>query len=499
MGTNGTVTHPLRISSDMKYARWYPGTVALPGNRAFIFGGWDRDEVSTPPVGTPTGTSMAMENFFNNTNYNLPAKWRLSGYLPSSGTPINQVVAPAPEVYDGTTDSTHTLENARLIHFDWYPNAVVVQTGPDDDDWKVLVDGADLWETTAELGGESSSRNTASFRKTYLVDVQGALSDPDRNVPQVRAGKWIKYVDMASNQHCPFSANANLMELDTEGKVVSHKLYHIGGRNGPQTSTTGWTNTAAGEYLDLTAFSKVRLPGDPPQPMPKWAPIEGKLYQRARQNYATPLPDGKILVMGGNGGTLSGIESWSLHCQMFDPATGQITRMDKTFIPRDEHGIIQLYPDGREFFGGQNRNGISQDGSPNDPGGDPDVGVNCAQFFSPPYLFDSNANAAVRPAITSYPRTIDYGVDFNVGVDNSASISSVVLIRTGSMSHSLNTDLRYVKVPFSDIGGNLLRVTAPVLPGTAIGGYYMLFVVNSQGVPCVAKKVILGRAVQNRI
>ncbi len=493
MGENGTVTHPGRLPSDMRYARWYPCTIALPGNKAFIFGGWDRDETAVPPVGTPTGTTMALANFFASTNYNLPANWRLSGYLPSSGTPATKVVAPAPDVYDGTTDSTITLENARLFHPAWYPNGLVVQTGPNAADWQVLVNSGRLYEEIAEDEGEASPSAERLARGTFLVDVQGATADPERETPNVRAGKWIKLIDTAANTHAPFSANANLMELDTEGKVVSHKLYHFGGRIG-----TGTTVTDTGEVLDLTSFSQVRLPGAPPIPMPKWQMIPGKLYQRARQCYATCLPDGKILIMGGNGGTLGGVENWSLHCQMFDPATGQITRMDKTYIPRDEHGIIQLYPDATVYFGGQNRNGISTSGNPFSPGGDPDVGVNCAQFYSPPYLFDANTNASVRPVITSAPRTIDYGVDFNVGVDNAADIASVVLIRTGSMSHSLNTDLRYVKVPFSDVGGNVLRVTAPVLPGTAIGGYYMLFAVNSKGVPAVAKKVILGRAVENR-
>ena len=492
MGANGTVTHPGRIPSDMRYARWYPGTVALPGNKAFIFSGWDRDESAVPPLTTNySSTSMAMANFFNNTNYTLPKNWRLSGYLPASGTPGTKVVAPAPEIYDGNTDTTYTLENARTYHAEWYPNSLVVQTGPNKDDWAVVADAGDLYESVAEIGGETSARASSTFRKTFLIDVQGALADPNRDVPNVRAGKWVKYVDTAANQHAPFSANASMIELDTQGKVVSHKLYHFGG-----SSPSGTTSNA--ESIDFANLSKVRAPGAAPIETPKWQTLPGKLYQRARQNYATPLPDGKILIMGGNGGILGGVENWSLHAQMFDPATGEITRMDKTYIPRDEHGIIQLYPDGRVYFGGQNRNGISVDGSLGDPGGDPDVGVNVAQFYSPPYLFDANTNASVRPTITSYPGTIDYGVDFNVGVASADVIKSVVLIRTGSMSHSLNTDLRYVKVPFSSVTQGTLRVTAPVNPGTAIGGYYMLFVVNDKGVPAVAKKVILGRAVENR-
>ena len=85
MGTNGTVTHPERLPSDMRYARWYPTAIALPGNKAIIFAGWDRDEINRPVPNAPNATSTALTNFFNSTNYNLPWNWRLAGFLASGG------------------------------------------------------------------------------------------------------------------------------------------------------------------------------------------------------------------------------------------------------------------------------------------------------------------------------------------------------------------------------------------------------------------------------
>jgi hypothetical protein len=66
------------------------------------------------------------------------------------------------------------------------------------------------------------------------------------------------------------------------------------------------------------------------------------------------------------------------------------------------------------------------------------------------------------------------------------------------MSHGLCTDRRYIKLPYSNIGGNVLRVTAPVLPGTAVGGYYLLFVTNDHDTPAMGKKVILGTQIASR-
>ncbi|HYG21958.1 MAG TPA: galactose oxidase early set domain-containing protein [Verrucomicrobiae bacterium] len=492
----GTVTHPDPVPSDMRYARWYPGCVALPGNKAFIFGGWDRDEIAIPTGTAPNSSSTWLTNFFASETWSnsLPWNFKLAGFLSSAaGTPANQVTQPVPEVYDGNTDTTIALENARLLHPAWYPNSCVVQTGTNAHDWKVLVNSGILFEDAAEAGGElGSASSEQAARHTYLVDVQGAMADSDRETPNVREGKWLKYVDTATNIFAPFSANADMMELDTNGMVLSHRLYHIGGRN------TSSAVTASSMYLEMASLSKPRLPGEPPIPMPKWTTIPGSLVVRARQNYATPMPDGKICIIGGNGTGNSGMEAWSMHVQILDPATGLISTMDKSQVPRDEHGIIHLWPDGRVYMGGQNRNGLTPAGNPFAPAGDSDLGVASAQFFTPPYLFDANTNEAVRPVITAYPSQIDYGINFDVTVDNAESIGSVCIIRTGSMSHSLCTDRRYIKLPFTRTGGNVLRVTAPKLPGTAIGGYYMLFVVNENGTPCHAKKVVVGSAVASR-
>ena len=367
--------------------------------------------------------------------------------------PANQVTQPVPEVYDGNTDTTYPLENARLIQAAWYPNSCVIQTGPGSNDWKVLVNSSELFEDVTPNGGElGSGSSEADCRNTYLVDVQGALNDPDVLKPNVREGKWIQFVAKATNTFAPFSANADMEEIDTNGMPITHRLYHFGGRNSPANA-----NVASCMYLELAGFSKPRLAGDPPMSMPQWTTLPGTLYQAAHQNYATPLPDGEIMIFGGNGSRAPGIEDWSLHVQLCDPATGAIKMGDKTGVPRDEHGIVHLFPDGRVFMGGQNRNGISVAGDPFAPAGDPDLGINCAQFYSPPYLFDANTNASVRPGhhellsrqelITGRTTTSAWTT---VHKSNRSASS-----RTGSMSHGLHTDLRYVKCPFT-VNGNTL-------------------------------------------
>jgi hypothetical protein len=250
------------------------------------------------------------------------------------------------------------------------------------------------------------------------------------------------------------------------------------------------------------------------QVMPQWKTV-GKMYQPGRQNYATPLPDGKILLLGGNGGTLPGIEAWSLHMQMYDPALGanyvydpavtfandtanSVKKMAKTLIPRDEHGIIQLMPDATVYLGGQNRNGLVRLGDPIAPLGDSDLGVPVGQLYRPPYLFDQNAFPAPRPLIMQMPAVVDYGRPFTMKYASLKGVKNVSMIRTGCMSHSLNTDVRMVKLPFRKVGNNL-TVYPPKLPGTAVGGYWMMFVVDEDGVPSTAAKFQLGRDIEKRV
>ena len=83
------------------------------------------------------------------------------------------------------------------------------------------------------------------------------------------------------------------------------------------------------------------------------------------------------------------------------------------------------------------------------------------------------------------------GERFQVGVSGAGSVSRVSFIKTGSTTHSFNMDQRYLQLPFTANGG-LLDVQLPSRAGDVPPGYYMLFVLNEQGVPSVARMVRVG-------
>ena len=68
---------------------------------------------------------------------------------------------------------------------------------------------------------------------------------------------------------------------------------------------------------------------------------------------------------------------------------------------------------------------------------------------------------------------------------NAAQIASVSLIRFGSVTHDINMSQRFLPLSFS-AGSGSLTVTAPATAYLAPPGNYMLFLVDSTGVPSVA-------------
>src|SRR4029077_3325871 len=71
---------------------------------------------------------------------------------------------------------------------------------------------------------------------------------------------------------------------------------------------------------------------------------------------------------------------------------------------------------------------------------------------------------------------------------NATSISKVTLIAVSSVTHNFNMGQRISRPSFSQATGGL-NVTAPSNQNTTPPGYYMLFILNSSGVPSVAQIV----------
>jgi galactose oxidase len=103
------------------------------------------------------------------------------------------------------------------------------------------------------------------------------------------------------------------------------------------------------------------------------------------------------------------------------------------------------------------------------------------QIFSPPYLFKGP-----RPVISSAPSTASYGSTISVASPQAGSIAQVNLVRLGSDTHGYNMTQKIVKLNFTQAADGSLKATLPTNPNDAPPGYYMLFILNGDGVPSVS-------------
>ena len=160
---------------------------------------------------------------------------------------------------------------------------------------------------------------------------------------------------------------------------------------------------------------------------------------------------------------------------MWSPTTEQWTTLASNQVPRYYHSTAALLPDGRVLVGG------GWGGA----GGSLDRQHNY-EIFSPPYLFKG-----ARPTITSAPGSAGYGTQFTVATPDAASITKAVLIPPAAVTHNFDENGRYVPLAFTQTAGGL-QVPAPANGNMAPPGPYMLFLVNSNGVPSVAKWINIG-------
>jgi hypothetical protein len=218
------------------------------------------------------------------------------------------------------------------------------------------------------------------------------------------------------------------------------------------------------------------------QPSPKW--VEGPRMIKPRiQLNATILPNGKVLVSGGSENDEDNATAVK-EAQLYDPDGNAFSSASAMEFPRLYHSNTLLLPDATVAALG---------GNPQRKVYVPEI-----EIYSPPYLFNPDGSPARRPVITGVtPAAIRYGMRFQVRTPDAADIKSVVLIRAGAVTHAFDMDQRLVGLAFT-AGAGLLSATAPVNGNLAPPGYYLLFILNSKGVPSIARFVQLGAASASR-
>lgn len=226
-----------------------------------------------------------------------------------------------------------------------------------------------------------------------------------------------------------------------------NRVMLIGGHNGSSQPT----NTA--EIIDLSS------------PSPQWTMTSHMGFPRMNHN-AVLLPNGNVLVIGGRS-DFDGTPTPVLTPEIYDPASATWVAVAPHLIPRRYHSTAVLLPDGR----------VLSAGGDYEPSG---------EIYSPAYLFNGP-----RPVIESAPPTIAFGSSFSVAFTGTTSTHSAVLMSLPAVTHSNNMTQRLVPLGTIPASGGQATLTAPPDGTIAPPGFYMLFILSSNGIPSVSKMVRL--------
>lgn len=239
------------------------------------------------------------------------------------------------------------------------------------------------------------------------------------------------------------------------------RIMVIGGGTDPGFPETPATETC--EILDL---------GDA---APAWKAVAPMHFGRLMCD-SVLLPDGTVLVTNGSAAGQADLGDQPVFpAEIYDPATNTWNQMGSTRVPRLYHSTGLLLPDGRVLTAGKD-----EDFNP-EPFKYPELRL---EVFSPPYLF-----RGPRPEVTAGPASVAHGATFTVSA--SQPIASACLMRPGAVTHSFNMSQRYIGLRINGQEDGQIQLEAPPL-NAAPPGFYMLFILNEDGVPSVALWLKLG-------
>jgi hypothetical protein len=430
------------------------GSGNLPGNTPFETALWD------PQSGTITQLPWAWDMFCNGMVVLPDGKPFIFGGTVSYDPFVGAKNA---SIYDPAT-GTFT-DQANMAHGRWYPTGTVLGDG------RVMVfsglDENSNTNTQVEIFTEGTgwSAPVAAGWTPPLYPRQHLL--PNGKVFYSGSTTLSRIFDPSTNTWTT-SASTNYPNTRTYGSSVLLSLtppnyiprVMIMGGGNPSNSTSA---TATTELIDLSVAS------------PAWANGPSMSQPRIEMN-ATILPNGKVLATDGSTKDEDGTTA-SLNADLYDPAANTFSSAGANAFARLYHSQAMLLPDATVIVAG---------GNPQRGTYEPHM-----EIYTPAYLFNANGSTATRPTITSVtPGVIGYGSTFQVATPDASTISSVVVIRAGAVTHAFDMDQRLVGMSFT-VSGTTLTVTAPPNGNIAPPGYYLLFLLNNAGVPSVASFVQL--------
>ncbi|MGH7536123.1 MAG: galactose oxidase-like domain-containing protein [Gemmatimonadales bacterium] len=419
----------------------------LPSGRVLSWGKGGEPQVWDPVTGAFAEVPSATRIFCAGHAF-LP-----DGRLMVAGGHIsNDHGLPDANLFDPQTEDWVTV--APMARGRWYPTVTtmpsgrpVVLAGRDQNQIDVLE--PEVWTGSSWRTLTAAPRSLPYYPRAFVAPNgllfyagelrQSAYLDPSGD------GSWI---DVASSLYGQRDYGSAMMYRP--GRVLI-----VGGSNPPNGAPT-----ATAEVIDLNAGG------------PAWH-YTGSMANARRHLNATLLPDGRVLATGGTSSAGFSDPTGAVHAaEVWNPATGDWSTWASNAVTRVYHGTSLLLPDGRILNSGSGDGaGVTDERN--------------AELFSPPYLF-----RGARPVIVRAPLSIRYGQSFSVATPDAGRVVRASLVRLGSVTHAFDQNQHFLELELRRSAGGV-TLTVPEGATLAPPGHYMLFLLNSYGVPSVARIVRL--------
>lgn len=312
---------------------------------------------------------------------------------------------------------------------------------------------------------QTSWRYTPAYAD--LVPTSSFEIDPDGK------GQWLPY-SVSPNQpvypEVPLREEGTSVLLPPAGDgrilVVGGGYVDLGGTNDQvaQAQPDSW------EILDTQSCP------------PAWT-HRGKLRVPRVNVNSVLLPDARVLIFGGHNNYRGkhSPEGRAMKAELFDPVAAMADPDGYRAVETEEMGVSRMYhstgvllPDGSVMTAGGFDMHLDE---PDDqPAQDNHRNI---EIYQPPYFFNG-----IRPKVHEVkPKEVVYGASLEIRFESDTNVQSVVLMRPNSMTHHTDSGQRLVPLAFKT-DGDVLRATMESDASVAPPGYYMLFIVDSEGRPC---------------
>ncbi|MFT5847916.1 discoidin domain-containing protein [Psychroserpens sp.] len=337
---------------------------------------------------------------------------------------------------------------------------------------------AEIW--TEELGWRLLTGleneilwNTDDFNSepqgVYRLDNHAWLfAGPNGKIFHAGPGETMHWLDVSGDGSFQVVGNRGDDVLSQNGGAVMFDIGKILKYGGSTTYSQGTVSSDNAYVIDINNENNVTV-----------TPTSNAAEQGRIYTSGVALPNGEVLILGGMETSVPFSDTGAhLSAEMYNPGTNLFTTLASMQIPRTYHSSGILLNDGRVFMGGGGLCGNCGDLNHLD-----------AEIYSPPYLFNTDGDLAVRPSLSA-PDATYYERTFPVVA--SPDVTEFVFMRFSSATHSVNNEQRRVPVTFTGSNGNyqINMPNANLMPP----GYYMLFAINADGVPSMSEAVLVGSA-----